>query len=87
MPENENSIVVTVRSFVPALNPPVGYVFGEPFKMELPRGITVRELGEKILAKNINQLGITAINGKVAQAHVVLSQGDRVDLYALIEGG
>ena len=87
MTKDEDSIVVTVRSFVPALHPPAGYGFGEPFKMELPRGITAKELTERILAKNIDQLGITAINGKAALGDAVLSQGDRVDLYALIEGG
>jgi sulfur carrier protein ThiS len=84
---DENSIVVTVRSFVPALHPPAGYIFGEPFQMELPNGITAQELAARILAKNIDQLGITAINGKAAPGHAVLSQGDRVDLFALIEGG
>ncbi len=87
MTKSKDSIVVTVRSFVPALNPPPGYRFGEPFPMELPRGITARELAERILARNIDQLGITAIHGKVAQPHAVLSQGDRIDLFALIEGG
>lgn len=87
MTKNEGAIVVTVRTFIPALNPPAGYVFGEPFPMELPQGLTARELAERILAKNIDQLGITAVNGKVAQPHAVLSQGDRIDLFALIEGG
>ncbi len=87
MTKNEDAIVVTVRSFVPALNPPPGYGFGEPFPLELPQGITAKELAERILGKNIDQLGITAINGKVAQSLALLSQGDRIDLFALIEGG
>jgi hypothetical protein len=87
MTESEDSITVTVRSFVPALNPPAGYAFGEPFPMELPRGITARELAERILAKNIDRLGIIAINGQAARVDAVLSPSDRVDLFALIEGG
>ena len=85
--KRDDSITVTVRSFVPALHPPAGYVFGEPFQLQLPRGITAKELAEGILARNIDRLGITAINGKAAPGHAVLFQGDRVDLFALIEGG
>ncbi len=80
-------ITVTVRSFISPRESVEGYELGRPFQIELPRGITLGELAERILSKNINQLGMMAVNGGVAKQNLVLSQGDRIDLYALIDGG
>jgi len=55
--------------------------------MELPPGITLGGLAQRILAKNIDQLGIMAVNGGVAKEDLVLSPGDKIDLYALLDGG
>jgi hypothetical protein len=55
--------------------------------MELPRGMTVGGLAQKILGKNINQLGISAVNGRLAKEILILSGEDKVDFFALIEGG
>jgi len=55
--------------------------------MELPRGTTLGELARKILGDNINQLGLSAVNGQMAKENLVLAEEDRIDFFALIEGG
>ena len=55
MTENEEKIGITLRSFIPPQESLEGYELGRPFKMELPRGMTVGGLAQRILGKNINQ--------------------------------
>ena len=85
--KNQDNISITVRSFIPLPEFVEGYELGRPFKMELPRGITVGGLAQKILGKNVKQLGISALNGQLARETLVLSGEDKVDFFALIEGG
>lgn len=85
--KKDDSLMVTVRSFIPPHPHTEGYELGKPFAFELPKGMTLGELAEKILSKNINQMGIMAVNGKVAGKDQVLSPGDKIDFYALIDGG
>jgi hypothetical protein len=87
MTENEEKIGITLRSFIPPQEPLEGYELGRPFKMELPRGMSVGGLAQKILGKNINQLGISAVNGQLAKENLILSGEDKIDFFALIEGG
>jgi len=87
MPKDQDTISVTVRSFIPAPESGKRCELGRPFKMELPPGITLGGLAQRILAKNIDQLGIMAVNGGVAKEDLVLSPGDKIDLYALLDGG
>ena len=87
MMENKDIITVTVRSFIPPQESVKGYELGRPFKIEMPRGITLEGLAQRILSKNINQLGIMAVNGEVSQKNLVLAPGDKIDLYALLDGG
>ena len=60
---------------------------GRPFRMELPRGTTLGKLARKVLGGNMNQLGLSAVNGQMAKEDLVLAEEDRVDFFALIEGG
>jgi sulfur carrier protein ThiS len=60
---------------------------GEPFEMTIPEPFTVGDLARSLLSKNVNQIGILAVNGKPANEDAILSEGDRVDLYALLDGG
>ena len=84
---NQDKISITVRSFIPPPEVFEGYELGRPFKMELPRGMTLGGLAQKILGKNINQLGISAVNGQLAKENLVLSGEEKIDFFALIEGG
>ena len=85
--ENKDSITVMVRSFIPRQEFLEGYELGRPFKIELPRGMTLGGLAQRIFGKNINQLGISAVNGQLAKENLVLAPGDKIDLYALLDGG
>ena len=85
--KNDDKISVTVRSFIPPHEPLGGYELGRPFRMDLPRGTTLGELARKILGNNINQLGLSAVNGQMAKENLVLAGEDRIDFFALIEGG
>jgi len=87
MVEKDNSITVTIRSFVPPYPPMEGYEVGKPFRIEVPKGITLGDLAERILSQNRDQMGIMAVNGHLARKDRVLSPGDRIDFYALIDGG
>jgi sulfur carrier protein ThiS len=85
--KDKNVITVIVRSFIPLLEPSEGFNLGEPFKITIPEGMTSGELAQKILSKNVNQLGIVAVNGKKASENTILAEGDKIDLYALLDGG
>ena len=87
MMKPKDIITVTVRSFIPPQERVEGYELGRPFKIEMPGGITLEGLAQRILAKNINQLGIMAVNGEVAKGSLVLAPGDKIDLYAFLDGG
>jgi sulfur carrier protein ThiS len=84
--KNKDKVTVRVRCFIPR-HPDKGYELGMPFEMDLPRGTTLGELSQGIVAENIDELGIMAVNGEVAPKDLVLSEGDKIDFYALIEGG
>ena len=87
MSGNCNMITVMVKSFIPPCKPMNNFRVGEPFEMTIPERFTVGELATSLLSENINQIGIFAVNGKHANEDAVLSQGDRVNLYALLDGG
>lgn len=76
-----------VRSFIPPSKPMSDFRLGESFEMTIPERFTVGELAQSLLSKNVNQAGIFAVNGKPANEDTILSQGDRIDLYALLDGG
>jgi len=80
-------ITVMVRSFIPPSKPMSDFRLGESFEMTIPERFTVGELARSLLLKNVNQVGIFAVNGKPANEDTILSQGDRIDLYALLDGG
>jgi hypothetical protein len=84
---NPEMIRLTVRSFIPPGIKIDGYSLGVPFPMQVRKGITLHELSQMILCKNINLLGVQAVNGLLASKDTVLADGDRVDLFAAIDGG
>ncbi len=80
-------ITVTIRSFVPPDALIVGFDLGKPFQLELPDKATLGELIKKLFSKNADQIGVIAVNGKLAAKNAILSGGDKVDLYELLGGG
>ena len=87
MTEDKDFITVTIKSFVPPDEPIEGFQPGEPFKFRLPQKTPLGELVQKIYSRKMNQIGIMAVNGEIACPNAILSQGDKIDLYALLDGG
>jgi molybdopterin converting factor small subunit len=85
--EKSDFITITITSLV-KLNAPIeGFDLGKPFKINLPQNTLLGELIKKIFSKNVNQIGMMVVNGKIAGNNLVLSHGDEVDLYELLGGG
>jgi len=78
---------VTIKSFVPPNESIEGFHLGEPLTMDLVDDVTVGDVIQRIFAKYMKQIGIIAVNGKIAYETTALSEGDRIDLYPLLEGG
>jgi hypothetical protein len=87
MDDKEDSIAITLRSFV--LPPDRGDAFplGQPLALRVSPGISVEKLMERIFADRVNQIGMVVINGKVAGGKVPLAEGDRVDVFEILGGG
>lgn len=81
------SIAVTIRSFLFPDEPMVGFKLGESFTMNVPGGTTMEELTGKIYYKKFDQIGVMAVNGKLASAETILLSGDSIDFYPLLDGG
>jgi sulfur carrier protein ThiS len=83
----EDSIGISLRSFV--LPPGSGddFPLGHPVSLRVPQGTLVEKLLEKIFAERRNQVGLVAINGRVAEGKIPLADGDRVDVFELLGGG
>ena len=80
-------MMVTIRSFVPLDESMDRFEPGKPFDFHLPRNTTLGELVKNWFSSKMNQMGIMAVNGQIASDNVILSQGDKVDLYPLLDGG
>ena len=87
MMDDKDFVMVTIRSFVPRNESPDSFEPGEPFDFRLPRNTTLGELVRKLFSNKMNQIGIMALNGQIASENVTLSQGDKIDLYPLLDGG
>ena len=85
--DQEDSITLTIRSFLFPDEPIAGFQPGESFSMNVPGGTTMEELTGKIYYKKFDQIGVMAVNGKLASAETILLSGDSVDFYPLLEGG
>ncbi len=87
MADAEESISITLRSFV--LPPGEGNDFplGQPLVLQVSPGTPVEKLMKKIFADRITQIGMVVINGRVAEGSVPLAAGDRVDVFEILGGG
>jgi len=85
--DQEDSIPLTIRSFLFPDEAIAGFQLGEPFAMKLPTGTTVQELTDNIYFKKSDQIGVTAVNGRLAPPETVLMPGDAIDFYPLLDGG
>ena len=87
MSRGKDLITVTVKSLIPPNTPVDGFGVGKPFKITMTGVITLGEFTQKIFSKKANQIGMIALNGQIASESTVLSEGDKIDLYPLLDGG
>lgn len=87
MDEKENSIAITLRSFVLPPDSEDDFPIGKPLPLRVSPGTPVGKLLEKVFAERVNRIGMVAINGKVVEGRALLADGDRVDVYELLGGG
>ena len=87
MNSDKELITVTIKSFLSPNEPMEDFKLGEPFEFNLPQDTPLGKLIQKMFSKKLEQLGLIAVNGQIASENVVLSHGDKIDLYALLDGG
>lgn len=85
--DQQDSITVTIRSFLSPDEPIAGFRPGESFTLNVPGGTTLRELTRRIYQEKIDQIGVMAVRGKLASEETLLLPGDSIDFYPLLEGG
>jgi hypothetical protein len=85
---NQNGLItLTIRSLIPPDEPIVGFIMGKSIPLDVPGGMTMGELINKIFYKKFDQIGVMAVNGVLAFPETRLSPGDAIDFYPLLEGG
>ena len=87
MGDKEDSIAITLRSFVFPPGKEDDFPLGQPIPLRISPGTQLEKLLERIFADRVNQIGMVAVNGKVAEGKVLLMEGDRVDVFEILGGG
>jgi sulfur carrier protein ThiS len=86
--KNDNELIrVTITSFLSPNEPVEGFKIGEPFTYQLAQNTSLGELIQRMFSRKISQVGLIAVNGQIVSEGVILCRGDRIDLYALLDGG
>lgn len=85
--DKSHTITITVRSFITPDEPIAGFQPGEPLSLNVPDGTTMEKLTARIYYQKFDQIGVMAVNGKLASAETVLLPGDLIDFYPLLDGG
>ncbi len=85
--DQEDSITVTIRSFVFPDEPVAGFRLGETFAVKVPGGTTLGGLTRRLYHTKGDQIGVMAVGGKLASEETLLLPGDLIDIYPLLEGG
>jgi hypothetical protein len=85
--EKDDSIAITLRSFVLPPNAEDDFPLGKPLPLRVSSGTPVGKLLERLFARKVDQIGMVVINGKVAEGTALLADGDGVDVYELLGGG
>ena len=87
MEDQEDSIAIPLRSFVLPPDLVDDFPLGQPLALRVSPGISVEKLMKKIFADRANQIGMVAVNGRVAEGKVPLMDGDQVDVFEILGGG
>jgi hypothetical protein len=87
MNEKEDSIAISLRSFVLPPDSDDDFPLGKPLPLRVRPETLVGKLMERIFAERMNQIGMIVINGKTVGGNEVLGDGDKVDVYEVLGGG
>jgi len=87
MAEIDDSIAITLRSYVLPPGSEDDFPLGQPLPLRVSPGTPVKNLLEKVFGERTNQVGMVVINGKVAEGKTPLADGDRVDVFEILGGG
>jgi len=87
MAQKDDSIAITLRSYVLPPGSEDDFPLGQPLPLRVSRGTPVEKLLEKFLGERTNQVGMVVINGEVAGVETLLRDGDRVDVFEILGGG
>jgi sulfur carrier protein ThiS len=87
MAEKDDSITITLRSYVLPPGSEDDFPLGQPLPFGVSPGTRVGQLLEKLFGERANQVGMVVINGKMAKAEMLLTDGDRVDVFEILGGG
>lgn len=80
-------MLISIRTFITPRGELDSIIVGEPNRIELPDNSSLDDLIKKIFSKNHQQIGIMAINGKITNGSVILSEGDSIDIFGHVGGG
>jgi hypothetical protein len=87
MSVNEKPFSIIARSFIAPNEFMDGFALGEDFEFHFSGAITVGEFTRSYFYERETQIGMITINGQISLTDAVLREGDRIDLYPLLEGG
>ena len=83
----DDSITITLRSYVLPPGSEDDFPLGQPLPFGVSPGTRVGKLLEELFGERANQVGMVVINGKVAKSEMFLTDGDRVDVFEILGGG
>lgn len=78
---------ITIRSFVSPDEPITGFQPEESFSLQVDEGATLGDLTARYFSQVVDQIGVMAVNGTLASENTILSSGDMIEFYPLLEGG
>jgi sulfur carrier protein ThiS len=83
----KETISITIRCYVPLKETSNPFKLGEMLSQQCPKDTTLKDLIGNLLG-NSAAVGLIAVNGKLAEKlEVTLKEGDKVDIFPLLEGG
>ncbi len=85
--EAKESLRITLRSFVFPPGTDDDFPVGQPVVHQVSPGTSLEKFMKDLFAERVDRVGMVAVNGKTAEESVILSEGDRVDVYELLGGG
>lgn len=85
--EKSNLITVTIRSHLRPSTNIQGFALGKPFLFQIESNSGIEGLMQHLFRKNIKDLGLVSVNGRLAKDDIRLVEGDVVFIFSPAMGG